>query len=234
MSDELERLVQSARRHVSPPSPEQREGIKHAVLSGAAVGGGVSALTLLVTGLAVVALGVVGALRYADTATQPPQEQPRSTSEAAPLQADAPSEAATTSEPEARDVATRLDTPEAVVPPAPRVGAPTPARARATPTSPAGSIDDVQPSQLQLELTLIGEATDSLEAGHLEGANEALRRYDAEVSAGLLATEADVLKVLVLCGTGQLAEARALAAELQQQAAGNPALARLRGSCATP
>lgn len=232
MSDELERLVQSARRHVSPPNPEQREGIKHAVLSGAAVGGGVSALALLVAGLAVVALGVVGALRYADTTPQPTQEQPRSTADAAPLQPDVPPEAATTSEHEARDVAEHLDAPEAAVTPAPRIGTPTPTPAR-TRATPASSTDDGRSSQLQLELTLIGEATDSLEAGHLDGADEALRRYDAEVSGGLLATEADVLKVLVLCGTGQLAEARALAAELQQQAAGNPALARLRGSCAT-
>ncbi|MDP1829050.1 MAG: hypothetical protein Q8L48_37655 [Archangium sp.] len=84
------------------------------------------------------------------------------------------------------------------------------------------------------ELALLRAALQHLDAREWKEALAELDRRDLEFPAGALQDEADVLRVLGLCGLDQVSTATALAARLRVRAPNSPALARLSTSCVNP
>lgn len=84
------------------------------------------------------------------------------------------------------------------------------------------------------ELALLRAALRHLDAREWKEALAELDRRDLEFPAGALQDEADVLRVLGLCGLDQVSAATALAARLRVRAPNSPALARLSTACVNP
>ena len=62
----------------------------------------------------------------------------------------------------------------------------------------------------------------------------ALDQHDAAFPSGALRDEADVLRVLALCGLSRVPEASNLAARVHARAPRSPVLSRLTASCVDP
>lgn len=98
---------------------------------------------------------------------------------------------------------------------------------------PAPSLPPVMPAAD--ELALLRAALRHLDAREWKEALAELDRHDLEFPAGgPLQDEADVLRVLGLCGLDQVSTATALAARLRVRAPNSPALARLSTACVNP
>jgi hypothetical protein len=98
---------------------------------------------------------------------------------------------------------------------------------------PAPSLPPVFPTAD--ELALLRAALRRLDAREWKEALAELDRHDLEFPAGgALQDEADVLRVLGLCGLDQVSTATALAARLRVRAPNSPALARLSTACVNP
>lgn len=87
-------------------------------------------------------------------------------------------------------------------------------------------------SALAAELGLLRLAQGHVDAHQWDAALEVLARHRERFPAGPLAVEADVLRVLSLCGVGRLEDASKTADALR--AARAPSLRRLQGSCVDP
>jgi hypothetical protein len=116
-------------------------------------------------------------------------------------------------------------------PPVPSEGSAAPGPTMAAVPSSGGKREAVA-SGLSIELGLIRRATEAVDARDFDTAEKALNQYDAQVRAGALATEAGVLRVVVDCARGHAEPAGALARKWVAADPSNPALGRLRGSCA--
>jgi hypothetical protein len=88
--------------------------------------------------------------------------------------------------------------------------------------------------RLREELQALAEAMAQSEGQQWGPTLEALDRYDARFPNGVLSPEAQVLRVLSLCGLDRKEEARALALSLARTSPDSPGVQRLKTSCAAP
>ncbi|MFZ5439049.1 MAG: hypothetical protein ACOZQL_03525 [Myxococcota bacterium] len=105
--------------------------------------------------------------------------------------------------------------------PSPGVDAPSPARAP-RPTA----------SELAEELALLGRVLAATQAQRWSDAEALLAEHERRFSPPALRSEARAMQVQVWCGTGHVEEARRLARELERTDPLNPAVQRLRTTCA--
>ncbi len=244
LSPEARALLESTRR-AGGPTAAQRAAMKKAVvaatLAPASAAASTGASTTVTTGakatglwlaaklgLVLVALGGLGAAvawklpalgqQSAPVWTPPPA------AEVAPpaLQVDA--------------VKAELIEPEAMLPPL-QVVPPAPIRvAKAAKVESVPSQDEVPPAPvapheeatLSREVAALSRAMKAVDEKQYAAALEQVAGYRAEFPTGALGTEAGVVEVLALCGTGQADAARAAAQSLP---ANNPAVRRLERSC---
>lgn len=90
-----------------------------------------------------------------------------------------------------------------------------------------------EPSQLKAELEQLKRALAAVNAGQLDAALAALDGWEQRFPLGVMGVEAKAMRVDALCRAGRSDEASALAKQLTSQAR-NPAVAKLRSSCAGP
>ena len=89
------------------------------------------------------------------------------------------------------------------------------------------------PWSLADELRVLDVANTAVGAREWDRVARAAREYRDAFPGGALETEARALEVLGLCGQGHAAEARGLADALRRADGQNPAVQRLRASCAS-
>ena len=104
---------------------------------------------------------------------------------------------------------------------------------RARPSAPPQTIEEDQ-SPLGPEVIALTGVMSAADAKQWPEAMRALDAYDRSFPNGLMRTEADVVRVTVLCGLSQTDEARSLARDLERRDSTNPAVDRLRLTCAAP
>lgn len=95
----------------------------------------------------------------------------------------------------------------------------------------AGGADELV-GDLRDELVVLRAALSHHEAARDEAALGRLDEYQRRFGGGVLRTEAETLRVLVLCRLGRKAEATALLQALRRSASSSPAAQRLSTSCA--
>jgi len=108
--------------------------------------------------------------------------------------------------------------------PAPELGAPPSSPRPAPPLSPAAALTQ--------ELELLRGVLIATQEQRWADAQRALDEHERRFVPAALRSEARAMQVLVWCGTGRIAEARQLARELEGADPLNPAVQRLRGTCA--
>ena len=87
---------------------------------------------------------------------------------------------------------------------------------------------------LSAELALLRTAMQHLDALAWNDTLATLDQHDKEFPRGALRDEADVLRVLALCGLERVPEASNLAAQVHARAPRSPVLSRLTASCVDP
>jgi hypothetical protein len=104
----------------------------------------------------------------------------------------------------------------------------------APPTAAIGAPASVAPprSPLEEETALLGEAQAALRQGRTDVALRALDQHGQKFGAGALRDERIGTRILVLCSTGRIDEARAEAARFLRESPRSPMAARVRASCA--
>jgi hypothetical protein len=217
MSADLRRLVDGA-RGADAPTAADRDRVRAALVAGLAAGGGAasggaSKLGLLGRAGLVVLVGALlagGVWWFASTsggdahrvaATAPVREP-----EPAPI-AEPPAlilDAAPIADAAPRQVATS----ERPKPRAPRDAA-----------------------QLAEEARLLREAETARRAGELERASQKLDEHRRRFPRGVLATERDAARVLLLCDAGRIAEAKKLAGSFLRRHPRSPLADRVRSAC---
>lgn len=126
--------------------------------------------------------------------------------------------------------------PRAAVTPSPPPTAPTPARDRGDDqTAPAPPLrGEDQAHQLAAEVALLDRARGHLRAGALTAAADALAEHELAFPRAALPAEADVLRIDLLVRRGEVAAARALAAEFLQRHPASPLARRARELTSAP
>ena len=140
-------------------------------------------------------------------------------------------------------------TPPALPPPEPApvlVEAPRPRAVKALSQAPTVEVQPppivvpaVPPSTREIlpttrELSVLRTALQHIDALEWTEGLAVLDRHDAEFPDGTLRDEADVLRVLALCGLEQVSAAFDLAVQVRARAPKSPALVRLSASCVSP
>jgi hypothetical protein len=235
-------LVASARRSGRTLEPGRKVRLKYAVAASvAASSAALSVVKLVVVGALSAALGAGTTLLVVKTVNSKPARPalplPRSVpSAAAPLARPLPPEPRPAEPP-------TVERPPAIRP-APGSGAvlpvvpsaPAPAPEPATPelaTAPLrGNPPPPATSALVAELELLREVLLATQAQRWADAQRALDDHARRFVPAALRSEAHALQVVVWCGTGRVEEARGLARELEKADPLNPAVQRLRGTCA--
>jgi hypothetical protein len=221
LSPDVRALIDSAAKAAGPSTAQKRAvlskvqaatmALSAAPVAPVAAHAGVKAGLTVKLAVAVVGLSVVGAVAWwARPATAPTAPVPT-----------APAPTAPPTRPE-------VVVPQ-VVPAAPVVEQPvvTPTVAAPAPAKKREVAEDV----FALQLDALQRALEALEAGRGADAVRLAREAHARWPRGAFAVETQVIEVLGLCAEGAEDEARALAAQLRA-GPDNPALARLRNSCA--
>jgi hypothetical protein len=85
---------------------------------------------------------------------------------------------------------------------------------------------------LQAEAELLAAASGALGRGRAQHALELLDKHEREYADGVLAEERAAARVLALCETGRIDEARRHAEQFLHRAPRSPLVPRVRGSCA--
>ena len=240
--DRMEREVLLAVGLAATATASTAAAVKGASLWSAAVSKILLSTTLLVVG------GVVGAAIVWRPKTVAPVpsivEGPAPAPRAAPVILAAP----VTSIVEAALASAPIVVPPAAPPPAPvqiivkgpRARAPIVAPPAATPPDPGPpppvAVTPAPPSVLPTapELSVLRSALQHIDALEWSEGIALLDRHDAEFPDGALRDEADVLRVVALCGLERVSAAFDLAVKVRARAPRSPALARLSATCVSP
>ena len=256
LSSDAKALLSEARAHSARPSAAQRLRVRHALIASigtSTAAAGATALTagkiatFVVAGVLAIATGTAataGVLRLARPApvvrSMPVPKPP-----VALVLPSAVSEPPREEEPQPEPLAQK---PPPIVAPRARVAVKTLSEAsrtdRAGPGDEADRVRDVDvtPSippaverganepvdTLNREVHGLSSAMAAVEGARWPEALLALDDYHRDFPNGVLTTEADVLRVTVLCELGSTEAAKALAAALSRQSPSNPAVQRLR------
>lgn len=116
--------------------------------------------------------------------------------------------------------------PEPMAEPAPETPELAPAPQPSTPPPPTSA------ARLAQELELLHQALEATKMKQWAQAQRVLDEHARQFTPAALEVEARAMQVMVWCGEGRSEEARALARELERSEPLNPAVQRLRGTCA--
>ncbi len=223
MSADLQRLIDGARGG-DDPTPADRERVRASLVAGLAAGGGAagagSKLGLLGRAGLVALVGALlagGAWWFASTSGG----DGHSSRPAVSRTSDPVLEPAAEPEP-APEPGAQLSAPAADA--APRITA----SERPRPRAPRDA------AQLAEEARLLREAETARRAGELERASQKLDEHRRRFPRGVLASERDAARVLLLCDAGRTAEARKLAASFLRRHPRSPLADRVRSACEQP